>query len=118
MRSVGYSDLFCLSKEALWDALAEYPEGKKQMLERGKQMLLKDSLLDEKMATNAEMRQSALIDKVERLERNVDELQTRFGRLVAEQGSSLHKMRLRTSKLRHMVHVRLHYASAPEPINS
>ena len=25
MRSVGYSDLFCLSKEDLWEVLKEYP---------------------------------------------------------------------------------------------
>ncbi|CAL4199032.1 unnamed protein product, partial [Meganyctiphanes norvegica] len=29
VRSVGYSDLFCLSKDDLWDALTEYPEAKR-----------------------------------------------------------------------------------------
>ena len=47
MRSVGYSDLFCLSKSDLLDALQEYPEGRQTLLECGKKMLLKDGLLDE-----------------------------------------------------------------------
>lgn len=47
VRSVGYSDLFCLSKNDLWEALKEYPEGRKTLLERGRQLLLKDGLLDE-----------------------------------------------------------------------
>ena len=47
VRSVGYSDLFCLSKNDLLDALKEYPEGRKTLLECGKQLLLKDGLLDE-----------------------------------------------------------------------
>ena len=30
IRSVGYTDLFSLSKDDLWEALAEYPEAKKK----------------------------------------------------------------------------------------
>ena len=30
VRSVGYSDLFSLSKDDLWDALTEYPEAKRK----------------------------------------------------------------------------------------
>ncbi|XP_055352446.1 cyclic nucleotide-gated cation channel alpha-3-like [Paramacrobiotus metropolitanus] len=108
VRSVGYSDLFCLSKEALWDALKEYPEGKKKMLEKGKQMLVKDNLLDREMNENYEHRQLAFMDKVERLESNLDDLQTRFGRLVAEEASSLKKMRLRTAQLHRLINTRYH----------
>ena len=48
VRSVGYSDLFCLSKVDLWHALAEYPSAKRMLQERGRAMLKKDHLLDEK----------------------------------------------------------------------
>ncbi len=35
VRSVGYSDLFVLSKDDLWEALREYPEAKKILLQKG-----------------------------------------------------------------------------------
>uniref|UniRef100_A0A914UKF8 Cyclic nucleotide-binding domain-containing protein n=1 Tax=Plectus sambesii TaxID=2011161 RepID=A0A914UKF8_9BILA len=45
VRSVGYSDLFVLSKDDLWDALREYPEARKMLLAKGKELLKKDGLL-------------------------------------------------------------------------
>jgi len=39
IRSVGYADLFVLSKEDLWAALSEYPEARQRLLEKGRQML-------------------------------------------------------------------------------
>ena len=50
IRSVGYSDLFVLSKDDLWECLAEYPEAKSILIEKGRQMLRKDNLLDEELA--------------------------------------------------------------------
>ena len=47
VRSVGYSDLFCLHKDDLWAALTEYPEAKKMLIEKGKSILRKDGMLDE-----------------------------------------------------------------------
>jgi hypothetical protein len=35
------SDLFSLSKDDLWEALTEYPEAKRNLLEKGRQILLK-----------------------------------------------------------------------------
>lgn len=31
VRSIGYSDLFCLSKEDLWDVLNDYPSAKRKL---------------------------------------------------------------------------------------
>ena len=45
--SEGYSDLFCLSKQDLLEALTEYPEAKALLEERGKKTLLKDKLKKE-----------------------------------------------------------------------
>ncbi|VDO31159.1 unnamed protein product [Heligmosomoides polygyrus] len=35
VRSVGYSDLYVLSKDDLWAALREYPDAKKSLMEKG-----------------------------------------------------------------------------------
>ena len=63
------------------------------MLQIGKQMLVKDGLLDEEVAANAELRQNRFMDKIEKVENDVDDMMTRLARLVAEQKSSMQKMR-------------------------
>ncbi|KAK2513678.1 hypothetical protein Q9233_015354, partial [Columba guinea] len=50
IRSIGYSDLFCLSKDDLMEALTEYPDAKAMLEEKGKQILMKDGLLDIEVA--------------------------------------------------------------------
>ena len=45
--SVGYSDLFVLSKADLWNVLEDYPDAQTLLVERGKQILRKDNLLVE-----------------------------------------------------------------------
>ncbi|KJH45139.1 cyclic nucleotide-binding domain protein [Dictyocaulus viviparus] len=52
VRSVGYSDLYVLSKTDLWEALREYPEAKSSLMEKafsilGKSILAKDNMLEE-----------------------------------------------------------------------
>ena len=80
IRSVGYSDLFVLSKEDLWEALQEYPEARLRLLEKGRQMLRKDNLLDEEVASHQELEQLSTDEKLTRLEKSLDET---FGRLAA-----------------------------------
>lgn len=41
IRSIGYSDLFCLSKDDLMEALTEYPDAKAMLEEKGRQILMK-----------------------------------------------------------------------------
>jgi CRP-like cAMP-binding protein len=67
VRSVGYSDLFCLSKSDLWNALQEYPEGRKTLLERGRQLLLKDGLLDEEVNRRHQDESDSAKDRIEKL---------------------------------------------------
>ncbi|PKU32018.1 hypothetical protein llap_17678 [Limosa lapponica baueri] len=50
IKSIGYSDLFCLSKDDLMEALTEYPDAKAMLEEKGKQILMKDGLLDIEVA--------------------------------------------------------------------
>lgn len=47
VRSVGYSDLFVLSKLDLWNVLEDYPDAKTLLVEKGKHILRKDGLLDD-----------------------------------------------------------------------
>ena len=81
VRSVGYSDLFCLSKNDLWEALQEYPEAKKLLSEKGKQILRKDNLLDEETARKEERRQQAMISKVEMIVDAVEDMQKELKRM-------------------------------------
>lgn len=74
VRSVGYSDLFCLSKNDLWIAIEEYPEAKKLLSERGKQILRKDNLLDEEAARKEELRQQDFDKKLEIILEAVDDI--------------------------------------------
>ncbi|XP_075283254.1 cyclic nucleotide-gated channel alpha-3 isoform X3 [Opisthocomus hoazin] len=98
IRSIGYSDLFCLSKDDLMEALTEYPEAKKALEEKGRQILMKDNLIDEE-AAKAGADPKDLEEKVERLETALDTLQTRFARLLAEYNSSQQKVKQRLARV-------------------
>nr|CAD7408038.1 unnamed protein product [Timema cristinae] len=101
VRSLGYSDLFCLAKQDLWEALADYPEAKHSLMERGCQLLRKDGLLDEQAYKKAQAERESLTDKVERLEGTLDNLQTRFARLLAEYTSHQTKIKQRLTRVEH-----------------
>ncbi|XP_074671132.1 cyclic nucleotide-gated channel alpha-3 isoform X2 [Strix aluco] len=98
IRSIGYSDLFCLSKDDLMEALTEYPEAKKALEEKGRQILMKDNLIDEE-AAKAGADPKDLEEKIERLETALDTLQTRFARLLAEYTSSQQKVKQRLARV-------------------
>ena len=49
VRSLGYSELFVLSKDDLWNVLEEFPEAKEKMIEAGKERLRQDGLLSEQV---------------------------------------------------------------------
>ena len=46
VRSMGYSDVFCLEKHDLLDTLTDYPEVMASLIERGARLLKKDGLLN------------------------------------------------------------------------
>ena len=99
IRSVGYSDIFVLSKADLWDALQEYPEAKKQLIDRGRQILMKDNLLDEELAKKQDLDQETMETTLEKMDIAVDSLQTRLARLLGEFNSAQAKLKQRVSKL-------------------
>jgi hypothetical protein len=84
IRSVGYSDLFCLTKQDLWEVLAEYPSARETLFDRGKAHLRKDNLLDEDAAQTAQQDQAAIPDKINEVHENLTHTETRIARLIAE----------------------------------
>ncbi|XP_058056797.1 cyclic nucleotide-gated cation channel subunit A [Anopheles bellator] len=99
VRSIGYSDLFCLAKRDLWETLADYPEARASLTERGCQLLRKDGLLDEAVFANAQQTQDSLESGVAQLEQTVENLNLRLARLLAEYSASQSKLKQRISKL-------------------
>lgn len=95
VRSVGYTDLFALSKDDLWDALKEYPEARKALIAKGREILKKDNLLEE----NAPETNETTEEKGEKLDAIVENLQTRFARLLAEYTNTQRKLNERIQYL-------------------
>ncbi|KAF7647180.1 hypothetical protein LDENG_00176230 [Lucifuga dentata] len=109
IRSIGYSDLFCLSKDDLMEALTEYPDAKAMLEEKGQQILMKDGLLDlEVAAQGPDPRETE--EKVDRMTSMLDVLQTRYARLLAEHKAT-------QSKLKHRI-TRLEKKMAPPPVEA
>jgi hypothetical protein len=52
VKALGYTDLLRLTKKDLWETLIDYPADKKILIEKGKDKLKKDNLLDETQVTN------------------------------------------------------------------
>ncbi|KAM7129964.1 LOW QUALITY PROTEIN: cyclic nucleotide-gated channel alpha-4 [Ciconia maguari] len=98
--SIGYSDLFCLSKEDLEEVLAEFPSARAVMEAKGRELLLRMGKLDvharggsgQRPAEEAERRAQAL-------ETALEGLQTRAARLLAQLESSAFKLALRVERL-------------------
>ncbi|NXA66872.1 CNG3 protein, partial [Mohoua ochrocephala] len=98
IKSIGYSDLFCLSKDDLMEALTEYPDAKAMLEEKGKQILMKDGLLDIEIA-NLGSDPKDLEEKVIYMERAMDRLQTKFARLLAEYEGAQKKLKKRLTQI-------------------
>lgn len=91
--------MFCLSKDDLWEVLTQYPDAKKILMDRGKLILRKDNLLDEDLMKKLEAQQETTEQKLERIDSNLDTLQTRFARLLGDYNSTQQKLKQRITKL-------------------
>ncbi|XP_030430324.1 cyclic nucleotide-gated olfactory channel isoform X1 [Gopherus evgoodei] len=98
IRSLGYSDLFCLSKDDLMEAVTEYPDAKRVLEERGREILIKEGLLDES-ATAESSEGKDTEQKLERLESHLNTLHTRFARLLTEYNAAQQKLKQRITVL-------------------
>ncbi|XP_019960662.2 cyclic nucleotide-gated channel alpha-4 [Paralichthys olivaceus] len=98
IRSIGYSDLFSLSKEDLTDVLSEFPAAKHHLEEKGRQILTKMGMLEQ--SGEGEPREEEKVEtKIKRLESNLEVLQTKLARLMVELESSSRKMKARVEQL-------------------
>ncbi|KAH1165920.1 cyclic nucleotide-gated olfactory channel [Mauremys mutica] len=98
IRSLGYSDLFCLSKDDLMEAVTEYPDAKRVLEERGREILIKEGLLDESAAAESSEGKDTE-QKLERLESHLNTLHTRFARLLTEYNAAQLKLKQRITAL-------------------
>lgn len=100
IRSICYTDLFVLSKEDLWDALGEYPDAKKRLLEKGRQLLRKDNLLDEAIARDDEINDCySTEEKLVIVDDKIERVKTKLARLMGEYQSIQKKLRDRLQNL-------------------
>ncbi|KAJ8348219.1 hypothetical protein SKAU_G00268080 [Synaphobranchus kaupii] len=104
IRSIGYSDLFCLSKDDLMEAVTEYPDAKRVLEERGREILVKEGLLDESADSGMGAGGEEVEDKVVRLEASLDTLQTRFARLLSQYTTTQQRLKQRVTVLEQQLH--------------
>uniref|UniRef100_A0A8C6T2I5 Cyclic nucleotide gated channel subunit alpha 1a n=1 Tax=Neogobius melanostomus TaxID=47308 RepID=A0A8C6T2I5_9GOBI len=81
IRSIGYSDLFCLSKDDLMESLQEYPEAKGMLEEKGRQILMKDGLIDLDPA-NIKPEVKELEEKVSKLYGTMELMQIKIKKIL------------------------------------
>ncbi|XP_031707988.1 cyclic nucleotide-gated channel cone photoreceptor subunit alpha-like [Anarrhichthys ocellatus] len=101
IRSVGYSDLFALSKDDLMEALIEYPDAKDILEEKGKAILMKDNLIDESLVAAIDAKD--LENKVNQVETSLDVMTVKFRKLTAQYESSQRKLKQRLSNMSNQV---------------
>ncbi|KAM6949217.1 cyclic nucleotide-gated channel rod photoreceptor subunit alpha-like [Aplochiton taeniatus] len=98
IRSIGYSDLLCLSKDDLMEALTEYPEAKALLEEKGRQILMKDGLLDLEVANEGPDPKDAE-EKIAKMASIMALLEGQFSLLLSEHEVSQGMMKRRVTKL-------------------
>ncbi|XP_061658935.1 cyclic nucleotide-gated cation channel-like isoform X2 [Syngnathoides biaculeatus] len=98
IRSLGYSDLFCLSKDDLMEAVMEYPDARTVLEERGREILIKEGML-EVAAEGGGLRREDTEEKVERLESSLDGLQARLSRLLGDYAHTQQRLKQRIALL-------------------
>lgn len=98
IRSIGYSDLFCLSKDDLMESLIEYPDAKAMLEEKGRQILMKDGLIDLDPA-NIMPETKELEEKVNKLYSTMELMQTKLKKIVGKQKSADKTLRHRIADL-------------------
>lgn len=103
IRSVGYSDLFALSKDDLMEVLIEYPDAKYALEEKGRSILMKDNLIDESLMAAVDAKD--LENKVDQIEHSVDVMTNKFKKLESHYESFQRKLKQRICNLSNEVRI-------------
>ncbi|KAM6940592.1 cyclic nucleotide gated channel subunit alpha 1a isoform 1-T2 [Xenentodon cancila] len=101
IRSIGYSDLFCLSKDDLMESLLEYPDAKGMLEEKGRQILMKDGLIDLDPA-NIKPEVKELEEKVNKLYNTMDLMQFKLKKILGKYDTTGKALRHRIADLERM----------------
>ncbi|XP_008296948.1 cyclic nucleotide gated channel subunit alpha 1a [Stegastes partitus] len=101
IRSIGYSDLFCLSKDDLMESLTEYPDAKGMLEEKGRQILMKDGLIDLDPA-NIKPETKELEEKVNKLYNTMELMQFKIKKIVGNYKKTDKALRYRIVDLEHL----------------
>ncbi|KAF7663992.1 hypothetical protein LDENG_00193560 [Lucifuga dentata] len=102
IRSIGYSDLFCLSKDDLMESLIEYPDAKGMLEDKGRQILMKDGLLDLDPA-NIIPEAKELEEKVSRLYSTMELMQTKLKKILEKYNDTDKALKQQISDLEHLI---------------
>ncbi|XP_029707336.1 cyclic nucleotide gated channel subunit alpha 1a [Takifugu rubripes] len=102
IRSVGYSDLFCLSKDDLMESLLEYPDAKAMLEDKGREILMKDGLLDLDPA-NIKPEVKELEEKVNKLYNMMELMQTKLKKILGKYKDADKALKHRIADLEHLL---------------
>lgn len=101
IRSIGYSDLFCLSKDDLMESLLEYPDAKGMLEEKGREILMKDGLIDLDPA-NIMPEVKELEEKVNKLYSMMELMQTKLRMILGKYKNADKALKHRIADLEHL----------------
>lgn len=120
VRSVGYSELLVLSKTDLWGSLVDYTANRTEIIEKGKEKLRKDGLLEEEEETkpseeemgenkdtsensdtqSVKWKKLTPIDRLKCLETNLSELDTKLNEVSNDVTEKSEQLKARCTKIR------------------
>lgn len=98
IRSIGYSELFCLSKDDLMESLTEYPDAKSMLEEKGRQILMKDGLIELDPA-NIMPEVQELEGKVNKLYNTMELMQAKLNKILGNYKNTDKALRNRITDL-------------------
>lgn len=101
IRSIGYSDLFCLSKDDLMESLVEYPDAKGMLEDKGREILMKDGLIDLDPA-NIKPEAKELEEKVNKLYNTLELMQFKLKKILGKYKDTDKTLRHRIADLEHL----------------